>query len=141
MRRETSAAWVARLEKAGVPCSAINDMAQMRAHPQTAALGMVQPVPEIDLELMSLPLSLDGQRPAIRTRAPQSRRAQRPARRAVGAQQAIVIGERDCPRARGPTWSGGWRPGHGPTGNGGQRPLARGLNMRRECRRWLRQMA
>src|SRR5262249_9515165 len=29
MRRETSATWVARLEKAGVPCSAINDMAGM----------------------------------------------------------------------------------------------------------------
>jgi len=42
----------------------------MRAHPQTAALGMVQPAPEIDLDLMSLPLSLDGQRPTIRTRAP-----------------------------------------------------------------------
>ena len=70
MRRETSATWVARLEKAGVPCSAINDMTGMRAHPQTAALGMVQPVPEIDLGLMSLPLSLDGERPAIRTRAP-----------------------------------------------------------------------
>ncbi|HWE18924.1 MAG TPA: CoA transferase [Hyphomicrobiaceae bacterium] len=70
MRRETSATWQARLEKAGVPCSAINDMAQMRAHPQTAALGMVQPVPGIDLDLMSLPLSLDGQRPNIRTRAP-----------------------------------------------------------------------
>jgi crotonobetainyl-CoA:carnitine CoA-transferase CaiB-like acyl-CoA transferase len=71
MRRETSAAWVARLEKAGVPCSAINDLSGMRAHPHTAALGMVQPVPEIDLGLMSLPLSLDGERPAIRTRAPE----------------------------------------------------------------------
>jgi crotonobetainyl-CoA:carnitine CoA-transferase CaiB-like acyl-CoA transferase len=70
MRRDTSAAWVARLEKAGVPCSAINDMSGMRAHPHTAALGMMQPVPGIDLSLMSLPLSLDGQRPAIRTRAP-----------------------------------------------------------------------
>jgi crotonobetainyl-CoA:carnitine CoA-transferase CaiB-like acyl-CoA transferase len=70
MRRETSATWMARMEKAGVPCSAINDMAGMRAHPQTAALGMVQPVPEIDLALMSLPLSLDGVRPSIRTRAP-----------------------------------------------------------------------
>jgi crotonobetainyl-CoA:carnitine CoA-transferase CaiB-like acyl-CoA transferase len=70
IRRETSATWVARLEKAGVPCSAINDMAGMRAHPQTEALGMVQPVPEIELALMSLPLSLDGVRPSIRTRAP-----------------------------------------------------------------------
>ena len=42
----------------------------MKAHPQTAALGMVQPVPEIDLALMSLPLSFDGERPRIETRAP-----------------------------------------------------------------------
>jgi crotonobetainyl-CoA:carnitine CoA-transferase CaiB-like acyl-CoA transferase len=61
---------VARLEKAGVPCAAINDLAHMRDNPQTAALGMVQPVPDIDLGLMSLPLSLDGERPSIRTRAP-----------------------------------------------------------------------
>ncbi|MFZ1104206.1 MAG: hypothetical protein WAN86_15410, partial [Hyphomicrobiaceae bacterium] len=47
-----------------------NDMAHMRAHPQTAALGMVQPVPELGLDLMSLPLSLDGQRPSINSRAP-----------------------------------------------------------------------
>jgi formyl-CoA transferase len=45
-------------------------MSHMKAHPQTAALGMLQPVPEIDLDLMSLPLSLDGVRPSIRTRAP-----------------------------------------------------------------------
>jgi crotonobetainyl-CoA:carnitine CoA-transferase CaiB-like acyl-CoA transferase len=70
MRQHSSEAWVARLEKAGVPCAPINDMRHMKAHPQTAALGMVQPVPEIDLELMTLPLSLDGQRPAIRSRAP-----------------------------------------------------------------------
>jgi crotonobetainyl-CoA:carnitine CoA-transferase CaiB-like acyl-CoA transferase len=70
MRGHASETWVARLEKAGVPCAAINDLAHMREHPQTAALGMVQPVPDIDLGLMSLPLSLDGERPAIRMRAP-----------------------------------------------------------------------
>jgi len=70
MRRESSEAWVARLEKAGVPCAAINDLAHMQAHPQTAALGIMQPVPGIDIELMSLPLSLDGKRPAILSRAP-----------------------------------------------------------------------
>ena len=72
-----SAAWVRRLEKAGVPCSPINDMSHMRAHPQTAALGMVQPVPEIDLELMSLPLSLDGERPTDPHARAAARRAQR----------------------------------------------------------------
>jgi crotonobetainyl-CoA:carnitine CoA-transferase CaiB-like acyl-CoA transferase len=70
MRREPSEVWVARLEEAGVPCAPINDMTHMKAHPQTAALGMVQPVPEIGLDLMGLPLSFDGRRPAIATRAP-----------------------------------------------------------------------
>jgi crotonobetainyl-CoA:carnitine CoA-transferase CaiB-like acyl-CoA transferase len=70
MRRHPSEVWVERLEKAGVPCAPINDMSHMKAHAQTAATRMVQPVPEIDTELMSLPLVLDGERPAIRTRAP-----------------------------------------------------------------------
>jgi len=70
MKTRTSAEWVQRCEAIGVPCAAINDLSDMNEHPQTAALGMVQPVPEIDLALMGLPLSLDGARPAIRTRAP-----------------------------------------------------------------------
>ena len=70
MRTRTSAEWVERCEAIGVPCAPINDMADMKQHPQTAALDMLQPVPEIDLALMGLPLSLDGARPAIRTRAP-----------------------------------------------------------------------
>jgi crotonobetainyl-CoA:carnitine CoA-transferase CaiB-like acyl-CoA transferase len=70
MRRRGSEEWVARLQKAGVPCAPINDITHMKAHAQTAALGMVQPVPGIDLDLMSLPLSIDGERPTIRTRAP-----------------------------------------------------------------------
>jgi crotonobetainyl-CoA:carnitine CoA-transferase CaiB-like acyl-CoA transferase len=70
VRLRPSAEWVERLEKVGVPCAPINDMSHMKAHPQTAALEMVQPVPELDLSLMSLPLSIDGERPRIRTRAP-----------------------------------------------------------------------
>jgi crotonobetainyl-CoA:carnitine CoA-transferase CaiB-like acyl-CoA transferase len=70
MRRRTTAEWVERLDAVAVPSAAINDLAHMQTHPQTAALGMVQPAPEVDLDLMSLPLSLDGIRPAIRARAP-----------------------------------------------------------------------
>jgi crotonobetainyl-CoA:carnitine CoA-transferase CaiB-like acyl-CoA transferase len=70
MRQRPSEEWVKRLEMVGVPCAPINDITHMKAHPQTAALKMVQPVPEIDLELMSLPLSFGGERPVIRTRAP-----------------------------------------------------------------------
>jgi crotonobetainyl-CoA:carnitine CoA-transferase CaiB-like acyl-CoA transferase len=70
MRRHSSEEWAARLQKVGVPCAPINDLAHMKAHPQTAALEMVQPVPEIDLSLMSLPLSFGGERPVIASRAP-----------------------------------------------------------------------
>ena len=38
--------------------------------PPTAATGMIQKVPDLDLELMSLPISFDGTRPPIRRRAP-----------------------------------------------------------------------
>jgi crotonobetainyl-CoA:carnitine CoA-transferase CaiB-like acyl-CoA transferase len=70
MRRDSRATWVERLQKAGVPCAPINDMSSLKDNPQTRALGMVQTAPGIELDLMSLPLSLDGKRPAIRTRAP-----------------------------------------------------------------------
>jgi len=70
MQRRPKEEWVARLQKAGVPCAPINDIAHMKAHPQTAALDMIQAVPGIDLDLMSLPLTFGGERPKIRTRAP-----------------------------------------------------------------------
>ena len=75
-----------RLQGAGVPCAPINDLTHMKAHAQTAALNMVQRVPEIDLDLMSLPLTFGGERPTIRTRAPK-----------LGEHNAAVRG---LPRAR-----------------------------------------
>lgn len=42
----TTAEWVARLDAAKVPCSPVQDIAQLLAHPQVAALGMVQEVPD-----------------------------------------------------------------------------------------------
>jgi crotonobetainyl-CoA:carnitine CoA-transferase CaiB-like acyl-CoA transferase len=61
--------WIDRLESAGIPCAPIHTMPEVLAHPQTAATGMVQPVPGADLDLMGLPIMFDGVRPAIR-RAP-----------------------------------------------------------------------
>jgi crotonobetainyl-CoA:carnitine CoA-transferase CaiB-like acyl-CoA transferase len=58
------------LEKVGVPCAPINDITVMQAHPQTAALNILQTVPEHDLTLIGLPLSFDGERPRMATRAP-----------------------------------------------------------------------
>ncbi len=61
--------WIDRLEAEGVPCAVINSLPEAAAHPQTAALDMIQPVPGDDFSLVALPLSFDGARPGIR-RAP-----------------------------------------------------------------------
>lgn len=59
-----TAHWIGVLEAAGVPCSPVNNLAEMIAHPQTEALGIVQPVPGTDMRFIGLPLSFDGVRPA-----------------------------------------------------------------------------
>lgn len=63
MAQQTTAHWINALEAAGVPCSPVNDLAQMLAHPQTQALGLVQEVPGTDMRFIGLPVSFDGQRP------------------------------------------------------------------------------
>lgn len=63
MAEQTTNFWIERLEAVGVPCSAVNDLAQMVAHPQTQALGLVQDVPGTEMRFIGLPLSFDGRRP------------------------------------------------------------------------------
>ncbi len=70
MLTRTKGEWLDRLEQAGVPCAPIHTLDQVLAQPQTAAIGMIQRVPEIDLELMGLPISFDRVRPPLRRRAP-----------------------------------------------------------------------
>jgi crotonobetainyl-CoA:carnitine CoA-transferase CaiB-like acyl-CoA transferase len=62
--------WVERLDAVGVPCSAVQEIEEMLVHPQTHALGLVQPVPDSGMKIIGLPLSFDGQRPAPQTRPP-----------------------------------------------------------------------
>jgi crotonobetainyl-CoA:carnitine CoA-transferase CaiB-like acyl-CoA transferase len=62
--------WIDRFEAAGVPCAPVNTLPEVLAEPQTEAVGMLQPVPGLDLRLMGLPLMLDGTRPPISRRAP-----------------------------------------------------------------------
>lgn len=70
VRQRPRAHWVERLEAVGVPCAPINDLRQVEALPQTAALGIMQSAPEVDIDFVGLPLSFDGQRPPLRSRAP-----------------------------------------------------------------------
>ena len=55
--------WVTCFEEAGIPCSAVQNIAQMVAHPQTEALKLIQDVPGTGMRFFGLPLRLDGQRP------------------------------------------------------------------------------
>ena len=59
----STADWIASMEAAGVPCSPVNNLAQMVAHPQTEALGLIQDVPGTGMRFIGLPLSFDGTRP------------------------------------------------------------------------------
>jgi crotonobetainyl-CoA:carnitine CoA-transferase CaiB-like acyl-CoA transferase len=69
MLTRTKGEWIDALEAAGVPCAPIHTLPEAVSHPQVAAIGMIQPVPGEDVDLMAVPLSFDGQRPGIR-RAP-----------------------------------------------------------------------
>ena len=70
LRTRPRADWMAALEAAGVPCAPIHSVPEALAQPQVAALGIVQTVPGTDFALTGLPLSFDGERPAIRGSAP-----------------------------------------------------------------------
>jgi crotonobetainyl-CoA:carnitine CoA-transferase CaiB-like acyl-CoA transferase len=66
IRTRPRAAWVAAMDKVGVPCAPLQRVDEVVAHPQTAALGMLQPTPDGKMTLMGLPLSFNGTRPPLR---------------------------------------------------------------------------
>ena len=69
---EDTATWHERLTAAGVPAAPVADVRDVAESPQTAALGILQPLdhPRIDgLVLPALPLSFDGER-ALHPNAP-----------------------------------------------------------------------
>ncbi len=70
MRLAPTGEWIDRLEAIGVPCAPINDLAQVSEQPQTEAIGIFQQLPDIDLRVVGLPISIDGVRPPMRHRAP-----------------------------------------------------------------------
>jgi crotonobetainyl-CoA:carnitine CoA-transferase CaiB-like acyl-CoA transferase len=62
--------WIASLDAAGVPCAPVQDVAAMLQHPQTQALGMLQPVPGSSIPMIGLPIRFDGERPTPRSASP-----------------------------------------------------------------------
>jgi crotonobetainyl-CoA:carnitine CoA-transferase CaiB-like acyl-CoA transferase len=66
--------WVERLDEAGVPVARVNDIGRVAEHPQTEALGLLQPLAHPsapDLVGVALPLSADGERLRHRSPPPQ----------------------------------------------------------------------
>jgi crotonobetainyl-CoA:carnitine CoA-transferase CaiB-like acyl-CoA transferase len=58
---------LARLVEAGVPAAPVNDIGEVAEHEQTAALGLIQDLPE---PTVALPLSFDGRRVLHRSPPP-----------------------------------------------------------------------
>lgn len=63
-------AWVDVFETANVPAAPLQSIDQVVAHPQTQALEMLQRAPDADMTLMGLPLTFNGERPALRNAPP-----------------------------------------------------------------------
>ena len=70
IKTKPRAHWQALLDEASVPCAPVLSIAEVLEHPQSQALGMLQTAPDGGLSLMGLPISFDGQRPALRSSAP-----------------------------------------------------------------------
>lgn len=69
LTQKTAAEWADAMERAGIPCAPVQTIDQTLAHPQTTALGIVQPVPGSEMTLVGLPARFDGQRPSPRSAA------------------------------------------------------------------------
>ena len=67
----TTGAWVAAFEEAGVPCAPVQDVAQMLAHEQIAALDLLQPLPGLSQPVVGPAVSFDEERPVARAAPPE----------------------------------------------------------------------
>ena len=68
MRRKKRAEWVVEMEKTGVPCAEVNDIGELAATPQLAAVDLVHQLPPRAGEkngpkVVGLPISFDRKRP------------------------------------------------------------------------------
>ncbi|MGG5887401.1 CaiB/BaiF CoA transferase family protein [Falsiroseomonas sp. HC035] len=70
LRVRRRAEWLGLLVEAGVPCAPINTIPEMLAEPQAAAMDMLVTPPGEDFQVVALPISFDGSRPAPGAGAP-----------------------------------------------------------------------
>ncbi len=62
--------WIAAFEAAGVPCAPVNDIGELAASAQLAAMDMARDLPGSGLKVIGLPVSFDGARPHPRGDSP-----------------------------------------------------------------------
>ena len=82
VRQQPRDHWMQVLTAAGVPCAPVNDIAELAATPQLAAVDLLRQVPGSDLRVVGLPISFNGQRPHPRAAAP-----------TLGQDNAALLGE------------------------------------------------
>ncbi len=70
LRGNTRAHWIAGLEAVGVPCAPVNDIGEVAASAQFAAVDIVQTLPESGVRVVGLPINFDRKRPWSATSAP-----------------------------------------------------------------------
>jgi crotonobetainyl-CoA:carnitine CoA-transferase CaiB-like acyl-CoA transferase len=70
LRERTRAEWLGALAAAGVPSGPVNDVAELAATEQLAAVGILQDLPEGGPRVVGLPVSFDRKRPLSARRAP-----------------------------------------------------------------------
>ncbi len=70
MATRTSGEWARVLDDAGVPCAPVQDVGQMVAHEQVAALGLLTALPGLSRPVIGPALSLDDARPLARSAPP-----------------------------------------------------------------------
>ena len=63
LRTQSRDAWMAALTKVGVPCAPVNDIGELVATEQMAAMDLLRVLPGSGLEVVGLPLTFDRQRP------------------------------------------------------------------------------
>jgi crotonobetainyl-CoA:carnitine CoA-transferase CaiB-like acyl-CoA transferase len=62
--------WMTALERVGVPCAPVNDVAELAATAQLQAMELMQTLPGSDVKVVGLPISFDGKRPTPRSDSP-----------------------------------------------------------------------
>lgn len=82
MATRTRGEWLDTLSEAGIPCSPVHNMHEMDGHEQTAAIGMIQSSPGLDVRSIGLPINIDGHRPPLTRAAPK-----------LGEHNAEIIGD------------------------------------------------